>query len=187
MRYPVGSEWGCRGRRFKGLAHQVLVTIAGSVTASGFLDRWLCAPDLVLGRRNRSPVRGRPPLPLTREDLAYPAGSSFFGVPGMTDDLKVKVLPGPGRRDRREAQGRDREVSSEGSVERTREPTNRNRMRGAAEQGELAENSEALAAKATWRKSGGCAGKAGTLTQGDLASRLKGRRQHGGARSQQRA
>ena len=94
----------------------------------------------------------------------------------MTDDLEVGVLPGPGRRDRREAQGRDREVGSEGSVERNREPTYRNRMRGAAEQGELAENSEALAAKETWRKSGGCAVKADSLTQGDLASRLKGRR-----------
>ncbi|MFT4543506.1 MAG: hypothetical protein ACI835_005980, partial [Planctomycetota bacterium] len=32
----------------------------------------------------------------------------------MTDDLKVKVLPGPDRRNRREAQGRLREEWSEG-------------------------------------------------------------------------
>jgi hypothetical protein len=94
----------------------------------------------------------------------------------MTVDLEVRVLPGPGRRDRREAQGRDREGTSEGSVDRNREPTYRNRIRGAADQGELAENSEALAANETRRKSGGCAVKADSLTQGDLASRLKGRR-----------
>jgi len=94
----------------------------------------------------------------------------------MTDDFEVEVLPGPGRRDRREAQGRLREEGSEGSVDRNREPTYRNRIRGAADQGELAENSEALAAKETRRKSGGCAVKADSLTQGDLALRLKGRR-----------
>ena len=94
----------------------------------------------------------------------------------MTDDLEVRVLPGPGRRDRREAQGPDREGGFEGSVERSREPTNRNRMRGAADQGELARDSEALAAKEEWRKSGSCGVKVGSLTQGDLASRLKGRR-----------
>ena len=97
-------------------------------------------------------------------------------MPGMTVDLKVEVLPGPGRRDRREAQGRDREGASEGSVERIREPTNRNRIRGTADQGELTANSEALAAKVTWCKSGGCAKKASSLTQGDLALCLKGRR-----------
>jgi len=97
-------------------------------------------------------------------------------VPGMNVDLKVKVHPEPGRRDRREAQGRDREGASEGSVERNREPTNGNRIRGAADQGELAAISEALTAKETRRKSGGCAKKANSLTQGDLALCLKGRR-----------
>jgi len=97
-------------------------------------------------------------------------------VPGMTLDLKVEVLPGPGRRDRREAQGRAREGRSEGSVERSREPTNRNRIRGTADQGELPANSEALAAKETRCKSGGCATKVKGLTQGELALRLKGRR-----------
>jgi len=97
-------------------------------------------------------------------------------VPGMTADLEVRVLSGPGRRDRREAQGRDRKGASEGSVDRNREPTYRNRMRGAADQGELARSSEALAVNETRRKSGGCAVKAGCLTRGDLALRLKGRR-----------
>ena len=94
----------------------------------------------------------------------------------MNIDLEVRVLRGPGRRDRREAQGRNREGASEGSVKRNREPTNRNRIRGAADQGELTATSEALAAKERWRKSGGCAVKANSLTQGDLALRLKGRR-----------
>jgi len=115
-------------------------------------------------------------------------------VPGMTDDSEVRVLPGPGRRDRREAQGRDREGSSEGSVDRNREPTNRNRIRGAADQGELARNSEALAAKKTWRKSGGCAVKADSLTQAMFPLREPARLvperatpPDGGARSQQTA
>ena len=97
-------------------------------------------------------------------------------VPGMTDDLKVKVLPGPDRRNRREAQGRLREEWSEGSVDRNRELTYRNWIRGAADQGELAMDSEALAVNETRRKSSSCAVKAIRLTQGDLALRLKGRR-----------
>ena len=61
--------------------------------------------------------------------------------------LEVQVLPRPVRRERREAQGADREGGAEGSVERTCEPTYRNRIRGAANQGELAKDSEALAVK----------------------------------------
>jgi hypothetical protein len=64
----------------------------------------------------------------------------------------------------------------EGSVERSCTPMNKNRMRGAAEQGERAGSREALVIKAKWRKSGGCAAKECVLTWGDLASRLKGRR-----------
>ena len=94
----------------------------------------------------------------------------------MMIDSKMKVLPGPGHRDRREAQGRNREGPSEGSVKRSCESTYRNRIRGVVEQGELAKDSEALVAKAKWRKSGDCAVKVNHLTQGDFASRLKGRR-----------
>ena len=74
----------------------------------------------------------------------------------------------------------------EGSVERSCEPMNKNRIEGAAEQGERAENREALVIKARWRISGGCAAKECVLTWGDLASWLKGRRWQAGARSQQR-
>jgi hypothetical protein len=56
------------------------------------------------------------------------------------------------------------------------EPMNKNRIQGAAEQGERAKNREALVIKARWRKSGGCAAKECVLTRGDLALRLKGRR-----------
>jgi hypothetical protein len=52
----------------------------------------------------------------------------------------------------------------------------KNRIEGAAEQGERARNREALVVKAKWRKSGGCAVKECVLTWGDLASCLKGRR-----------
>jgi hypothetical protein len=52
----------------------------------------------------------------------------------------------------------------------------KNRIAGAAEQGERARSREALVAKAKRRKSGGCAVKECVLTRGDLALRLKGRR-----------
>jgi hypothetical protein len=67
-----------------------------------------------------------------------------------------------------------------------REPMDKNRIEGAAEQGERARNREALVVKAKWRKSGGCAVKECGLTRGDLALCLKGRRCRAGARSQQR-
>ena len=56
------------------------------------------------------------------------------------------------------------------------EPMDKNRIEGAAEQGEWASNHEALVIKAKWRKFGGCAEKECVLTWGDLASCLKGRR-----------
>jgi hypothetical protein len=59
-------------------------------------------------------------------------------------------------------------------VERNCEPMNKNRIEGAAEQGERASNREALVIKARWRRSGGCAGKECVLTWGDLALCPKG-------------
>lgn len=64
----------------------------------------------------------------------------------------------------------------EGSVERSCEPMNKNRIEGGAEQGERAMNREALVIKARRRRSGGCAAKECVLTRGDLALCLKGRR-----------
>ena len=61
-------------------------------------------------------------------------------------------------------------------MERSCEPMNKNRIEGAAEQGERAMNREALVIKARRRRSGGCAAKECVLTRGDLASCLKGRR-----------
>jgi hypothetical protein len=61
-------------------------------------------------------------------------------------------------------------------VERSCEPMNKNRIEGVAEQGERANDREALVIKARWRRSGGCAVKECVLTRGDLALRLKGRR-----------
>ena len=102
-------------------------------------------------------------LPASRGDLQ--AG----GGPGMGDDLEVKVLPEPGRRDRREAQGVRREAYAERSVKRTRESTNRNRIRGAADRGERTTDREAPATKGKRRRSGDCAGKVIVLTRGGLA------------------
>ena len=61
-------------------------------------------------------------------------------------------------------------------MERNCEPMNKNRIEGAAEQGERARDREALVIKAKWRRSGGCAVKECVLTWGDLALWLKGRR-----------
>ena len=57
-----------------------------------------------------------------------------------------------------------------------REPMDKNRIEGAARQGERAEDRKALVTKAGRRKCGGCAMKVCVLTWGDLASCLKGRR-----------
>ncbi len=56
------------------------------------------------------------------------------------------------------------------------EPMTKNRIEGAAEQGERAQNREALVIKARRRRSGGCAAKECVLTRGDLALCPKGRR-----------
>ena len=72
-------------------------------------------------------------------------------------------------------------------MERSCEPMNKNRIEGAAEQGEQARDCEALVIKARRCKSGGCAAKECVLTWGDLALCLKGRRCRAGARSQQRS
>lgn len=61
-------------------------------------------------------------------------------------------------------------------MERSCEPMDKNRIEGAAKQGERARFREALVIKAKWRKSSGCAAKACVLTRGDLALCLKGRR-----------
>jgi hypothetical protein len=54
-------------------------------------------------------------------------------VPGMPVIMEVRVLcTGSRSRSASEAQGRRREAGSEGSVERWRGPTNRNRVRGAS-------------------------------------------------------
>ena len=49
----------------------------------------------------------------------------------------------------------------------------KNRIEGAAEQGEWANNHEALVIKAKRRRCGGCAVKESVLTWGDLALYLK--------------
>jgi len=61
-------------------------------------------------------------------------------------------------------------------VDRSCEPMDKNRIEGAAEQGERARNREALVIKAKRRRSGGCAVKECVLTWGGLALCLKGRR-----------
>ena len=59
-------------------------------------------------------------------------------------------------------------------MERNCEPMDKNRIGGAAEQGERAYNREAFVIKAKRRRFGGCAVKECALTWGDLALWLKG-------------
>jgi hypothetical protein len=94
----------------------------------------------------------------------------------MGIDLGVKVLSRAGHSERSEPQSVVPRGRREGSGERSCGPTNRNRIRGGAEQGERATDREALVIKAKRRRSGGRAAKADVLTRGDLALRLKGRR-----------
>jgi hypothetical protein len=99
----------------------------------------------------------------------------------------VEVLWEPAHRDPSEPQGDDREVVAEGSGERSCGPTNRNRMRGVAEQGERPIDRETLVGKAKLRISGGRATKLVTLTRGDLALRRRATHGECGARIQQRS
>jgi hypothetical protein len=62
--------------------------------------------------------------------------------------LEVKVLPRADHSKRSEAQLHEGDRVWEGSVERTHEPMNKNRIRGAAEQGERATVCEAFVVKA---------------------------------------
>ena len=90
--------------------------------------------------------------------------------------LWVKVPPQADHSERSEAQLREGDRPWEGSAERNCEPMDKNRIEGAAEQGERARNREALVIKARRRRCGGCAMKECVLTWGDLALCLKGRR-----------
>ena len=92
-------------------------------------------------------------------------------VPGMFNSLEVQVLyPARWRRRISEAQGRRREAGSEGSVEQTCDPMNKNRIRGLP--GRTSERIIAKSAPSMRRggRFGGCAGKAVELTLGGLYS-----------------
>ena len=67
-----------------------------------------------------------------------------------------------------EAQGRRREAGSEGSVERTREPMDKNRMRGRFGRTSWHESAKSTSIKDQSGKFGGCAWKIVKLTSGGL-------------------
>ncbi|MGO9612342.1 MAG: hypothetical protein ACLPX5_04855 [Dissulfurispiraceae bacterium] len=90
--------------------------------------------------------------------------------------LEVKVLPRADHSKRREVQLRKGDRAWGGSIERIREPMNKNQIRGVADQGEQAHHCEAFVVKERWRRFGGCAEKDRVLTWGDLALCLKGQR-----------
>jgi len=107
----------------------------------------------------------------------HPVGALAVCAPGMGSDLEVKVLWGAWSQEpRANRKAPRREDGAEGSGERNRGSTYRNRIEGDADQGERANDREALVTKGKRRRSGDRAGKATVLTRGDLALRLKGRR-----------
>ena len=94
---------------------------------------------------------------------------AFLCVPGMFGSLEVKVLY-PSRRRRRvsEAQGRRREAGSEGSVEQSRDLTDRNRIRGSYGRTSEHKVTKSISVKGHGCKFGECAVKAVGLTPGGL-------------------
>ena len=100
----------------------------------------------------------------------------LFCAPSMGVLLRVQVPLRTGHSEQSEAQLREGDRAWEGSVERNREPMNKNRIGGAAKQGKWARNHEARVTKAKRRRCGGCAMNECVLTWGDLALWVKARR-----------
>ena len=97
------------------------------------------------------------------------AAAAHFCVPSMTNSLEVEVLyPARWRRRISEAQGRRREAGSEGSVEQSRDPMDKNRIRGLPGRTSGQMTAKSIAIKGRGGKSGGCAVKAVGLTSGGL-------------------
>ena len=82
---------------------------------------------------------------------------------GGVSPLHIKM----GRSDS-EAQGRHREVGSEGSVEQKREPMDKNRIRGLGRRTSVLPIAKSTTIKSARGRSGGCAWKAVRLITGDL-------------------
>ncbi len=101
--------------------------------------------------------------------VASEAGATPACVPSMANSLEVQVLyPARWRRRISEAQGRRREAGSEGSVEQSRDPMDKNRIRGLPGRTSEQAIAKSAAIKGRGGKSGGCAVKAVGLTSGGL-------------------
>ena len=93
----------------------------------------------------------------------------FACVPSMFDSLRGGSLCSSLMEVKEsEAQGRRREAGSEGSVERTREPMDKNRMRGRFGRTSWHESAKSTSIKDQSGKFGGCAWKIVKLTSGGL-------------------
>jgi len=86
--------------------------------------------------------------------------------------LEVKVLSEAGHRNRSEPQLREGDRPWEGSGERNRGPTNRNRIQGAAERGEWALDREASMAKRSGVDPAAVRGRAAFLP-GEISPRAR--------------
>ena len=125
--------------------------------------------------REATGCRQRPSLRSERVHLAHgrPRPSTRCARPprvlSMTDSSEVKVLyPARWRRRVSEAQGRRREAGSEGSVEQSRDPMDKNRIRGLPGRTSERDVAKSAAIKGRGGKSGGDAAKAVGLTSGGL-------------------
>jgi hypothetical protein len=83
----------------------------------------------------------------------------YWGASPLTNLMEVKDS---------EAQGRDREVASERSVEQRCEPMDKNRIRGRRRWTSWQMATKSISIKAVDCKSGGCVLKVVELTSGDL-------------------
>ena len=137
---------------------------------------WVKATDMSddvtthLRRRLRRSAGTRPRLRDCDVTGGRPSGRPpFFGVPSMIDSLEVQVLyPARWRRRISEAQGRRREAGSEGSVEQSRDPMDKNRIRGLPGRTSGPMIAKSIAIEGRGGISGGCAVKAVGLTSGGL-------------------
>ena len=137
-------------------------------------------PDTQPPARPSACATGRRPRPWKHTKWTLPPEAASPGpgalgfrglpcVPSMANSLEVQVLyPARWRRRISEAQGRRREARSEGSLEQSRDPMDKNRIRGLPGRTSEQVIAKSVAIKGRGGKSGGCAVKAVGLTSGGL-------------------
>jgi len=145
-RPPAGLSW--RNERFD----QAILVIAQSLARSKVADP--------------SAIRGRPHCGLqTGKGSGGTLSTALVARQTNQHTLSKRALS---RKRSSEAQGRRREAGSEGSVEQSRDPMDKNRIRGLPGRTSRHVAAKSRAIKGRGGRSGGRAAKAVELTSGDL-------------------